>query len=169
VTIPVNPHEEPGMSPMEFIRLQEELQKRNTELAAVNAALRETEGQLERHVEERTRELSTLLRVSHNITTTLELEPLLGLILDQLREVVEYQLASISILENEDELLLLAARGVGMPQPGTRFPLSEHINTCICAGSERRYAAGATHEGESCRAGFERTRLMDERTACVPR
>lgn len=129
MTIPVNPHEEPGMSPMEFIRLQEELQKRNAELAAVNAALRETEGQLERRVEERTRELSTLLRVSHNITTTLELEPLLGLILDQLREVVEYQLASISILENEDELLLLAARGVGMPQPGTRFPLSEHANT----------------------------------------
>jgi signal transduction histidine kinase len=127
--ISVNPHEEPGMSPMEFIRLQEELQKRNAELAALNAALRESEGRLEQRVEERMRELSTLLRVSHNITTTLELEPLLGLILDQLKEVVDYQLASISILENENELLLLAARGHGMPQPDTRFPLHEHSNT----------------------------------------
>lgn len=114
------------MSPMEFVRLQEELQKRNAELAAANAALRETEQQLERRVEERTRELSTLLRVSHNIATTLELESLLGLILDQLREVVEYHLASVSILENEDELLILAVRGEGMPQPGTRLPLGEH-------------------------------------------
>lgn len=129
MTLPANPHQEPGMSPMEFVRLQEELKERNEELAAANAALRETEDQLERRVEERTRELSTLLRVSHNITTTLELEPLLGLILDQLRNVVEYRLASVSILENEDELLLLAARGDGMPPPGTRFPLSEHSNT----------------------------------------
>jgi signal transduction histidine kinase len=117
------------MSPMEFIRLQEELQKRNAELAALNAALRESEGRLEQRVEERTRELATLLRVSHNITTTLELELLLGLILDQLKEVLDYQLASISILENENELLLLAARGDGMPQPDTRFPLHEHSNT----------------------------------------
>lgn len=126
---PISPHEEPGLSPLEFARLREELQKTNAELAAANAALRKTEHELERRVEERTRELSTLLRVSHNITTTLELEPLLGLILDQLKEVVEYQLASVSILEKQDELLLLAARGEGMPPPGTRFPLSEHTNT----------------------------------------
>ncbi len=114
------------MLPMEFSRLQEELQKRNAELAEVNDALRESEQRLEQRVGERTREISTLLRVSHNITTTLELEPLLGLILDQLREVVEYHLASVSILENEDELLILAVRGEGMPPPGTRLPLGEH-------------------------------------------
>lgn len=113
------------MLPMEFTRLQEELQKRNAELAAVNAALRDSEQRLEQRVAERTRELSTLLRVSNNITTTLELEPLLGLILDQLKEVVEYSLASVSIIENDDELLLLAVRGDGMPVPGTRFPLGE--------------------------------------------
>jgi signal transduction histidine kinase len=113
---------------LEFARLREELQKTNAELAAANAALRETEQELERRVQERTRELSTLLRVSHNITTTLELEPLLGLILDQLREVVEYQLASISIVD-EDDLLILAVRGEGMPQPGSRISLREHVNT----------------------------------------
>ena len=116
------------MSPIEFARLQEELQKRNAELAEVNAALRESEHRLEQRVEERTRELSTLLRVSHNITTTLELEPLLGLMLDELKEVVEYRLASVTFLE-EDELVILAVRGEGMQPPGTRIPLSDHVNT----------------------------------------
>ena len=114
---------------MEFIRLQEELRKTNAELSSANAALRENEEKLEQRVEERTHQLTTLLRVSHNITTTLDLEPLLGLILDQLQEVVDYRLASISYLENEDELLILAVRGEGIQPPGTRIRLSEHMNT----------------------------------------
>ena len=104
------PHEEPGMSPLEFVRLQEELHKTNAELAAANTALRASEQLLEQRVAERTHELTTLLRVSHNITTTLDLESLLGLILEQLREVVEYRLASISALEGEI-LILLEQRG----------------------------------------------------------
>ena len=108
--------------------MQEELQKCNAELAEVNAALRESEHRLEQRVGKRTRELSTLLRVSHNITTTLELEPLLGLMLDELKEVVEYRLASVTFLE-EDELVILAVRGEGMQPPGTRIPLSDHVNT----------------------------------------
>ena len=123
-----NPHEEPGMSPIEFIRLREELQKTNTELAAANAALIETEQQLERRVEERTHELSTLLRVSHNITTILELESLLGLILDQLKEVVEYCLASVCSLEGE-VLVLLKQRGGTEPMVDERENLSDHPNT----------------------------------------
>jgi signal transduction histidine kinase len=128
VTFPVNPHEEPGMLPMEFARLQEELQKRNSELAALNAALRESEQRLEQRVEERTRELSTVLRVSHNLTTTLELEPLLGLILDQLREVVEYRLACVCSLE-DDVLVLLEQRGSDVPMVDERENLSDHPNT----------------------------------------
>jgi len=125
----LNPHEEPGMLPMEFSRLQEELQKTNAELAAVNEALRESEQRLEQRVAERTRELSTLLQVTHKITTTLELQPLLELILNQLKQVVDYQMASISIMATEDELILLASRGDGLSPPGTRVPLSEHANT----------------------------------------
>lgn len=128
MTLPANPHEEPGMLPLEFARLQEELQKRNAELAAVNAALRESELQLERRVEERTRELATLLRVSQNITMTLELQPLLGLILDQLREVVGYGLASISVVEG-NELVLLKQHGGDSPMINERENLSDHPNT----------------------------------------
>ncbi len=54
---------------------------------------------LEQRVEERTHELSTLLEVSHNLTSILDLSPLLGLILDQLRAVVDYTGAAILSVE----------------------------------------------------------------------
>ena len=56
---------------------------------------------LEKHVAERTHELSTLLEISHNIASTLELQPLLGLILDQLKEVVDYSQAGIWEVQGE--------------------------------------------------------------------
>ena len=55
---------------------------------------------LEQRVKERTRELSTLLEVSHTVASTLDLQPLMGLILDQLKAVVNYSSASISIIKN---------------------------------------------------------------------
>ncbi len=65
---------------------------------------------LEQRVEERTHELSTLLDVSHNVASTLELEPLLGLVLEQLKSVVDYDAASLMVLE-ESQLRLLSYRG----------------------------------------------------------
>jgi signal transduction histidine kinase len=65
---------------------------------------------LEQRVEERTRELSTLLEVSHNVASTLELRPLLGLILDQLKAVTENDGAAITIVEGED-LVIADYRG----------------------------------------------------------
>jgi PAS domain S-box-containing protein len=57
---------------------------------------------LEQRVKERTRELSTLLEVSHNVASTIELKPLLGLILDQLQEVVHYGGAAIATLQDDE-------------------------------------------------------------------
>jgi PAS domain S-box-containing protein len=57
---------------------------------------------LEKRVEERTHELSTLLEVSHDVASTIELKPLLVLVLDQLKRVVDYTGSSFSILEGED-------------------------------------------------------------------
>jgi hypothetical protein len=65
---------------------------------------------LEQRVEERTRELSTLLLVSHSVASTLELEPLLNLILEQLQDVVDYTGASVLIKEGEG-LAIRAHRG----------------------------------------------------------
>lgn len=66
---------------------------------------------LEQRVEERTRELRTLLNVLHNVTSTLELQPLLELILDQLRSVVDYTGASVMALQG-NALSVVAYRGV---------------------------------------------------------
>lgn len=88
----------------------------------------ETRLVLERHVAERTRELSALLEVSQNVTSMLELEPLLGLILDQLKLVVAYEGASLFTLDGDDLVVIASRRD--SPETsnvlvGTRFPLSE--------------------------------------------
>jgi PAS domain S-box-containing protein len=65
---------------------------------------------LEQRIAERTRELSALLQVSHKLTSTLELEPLLNLILDQLKTMVDYTGAAIMVPQG-DELAFLEYRG----------------------------------------------------------
>jgi len=72
--------------------------------------LQESERQLERRVSERTRELSNLLQVSHDVASTLELEPLLGLILDRLKSVIDYTSCAIFLLQ-EGRLVSLDYRG----------------------------------------------------------
>lgn len=79
---------------------------------------------LERLVADRTRELSTLLEVSRQVASTLRIEPLLGLILDQLKDVVDYRGGSLLKL-NGDDLVIVEYRGPN-PQEGVvglRFPL----------------------------------------------
>lgn len=104
--------------------LERRVKLRTDELARVNAALRMEivareqaeaelrlhERELEQRVAERTRELSTLLAISRNVSSTLELEQLLGIILDQLRQVVDYTGCAIYLLEN-DTLTVLDYRG----------------------------------------------------------
>lgn len=83
---------------------------------------------LEQRVEERTRELSSLLQVARKMSSTLELEPLLNLILDQLQTMVDYTGAAILVAEGDD-LVFLEYRGP-MPReevmrlriPHHRFP-----------------------------------------------
>lgn len=57
---------------------------------------------LEKRVEERTKESFALLEVARTVTSTLELEQLLGVILDQLKGVVDYSGAGIAVLEGDD-------------------------------------------------------------------
>ncbi len=76
---------------------------------------------LERRVQERTRELSTLLQVSRDVVSTLRLGPLLAQTLDRLKDVVEYEAAAIFALEGEEALTLLDYRG-----PRSRASLPRH-------------------------------------------
>lgn len=66
---------------------------------------------LEQRVAERTHELATLLEVSHSVTSMLELQPLLGIILDRFKEVVENDGAAVFLLEGEENLSLLKYQG----------------------------------------------------------
>jgi PAS domain S-box-containing protein len=76
---------------------------------------------LEQAVSDRTRELSAVLEISKKIASTLELEPLLNLILDQIQSIIPYSGAAIFTLE--DDLLNVISHMVpGLPQP--KHPLS---------------------------------------------
>jgi PAS domain S-box-containing protein len=79
---------------------------------------------LEKRVAERTRELSTLWEVSQQVGSTLEFEPLLGMILEQLKVVVDYRSGSLLKLSGED-LVIVEYRGPNPPEEvvGLRFPL----------------------------------------------
>ena len=80
---------------------------------------------LEQRVEERTRELSTLLEISHNVTSTLELKSLLGLILEHLKVVADYDGATVTIVEGE-HLVIIDYRGTERESMlGWRFPLKQ--------------------------------------------
>jgi nitrate/nitrite-specific signal transduction histidine kinase len=99
-------------------------------LAATFNAMAEQVGnlltELEDRVKARTRELSTLLDVSHNVVSTLQLEPLLGLILDQLKMVIDYDGASILTVEG-DILSIVAYRGPILQEEALqlRFPIAK--------------------------------------------
>ncbi len=94
-------------------RLLDEL-ARQAGLAAhalqLTADLQRSYEHLEQRVEERTRELSSLLEISHTVASTLQLKPLLGLILEQLKLVIDYAGSSIFTVEG-DGLVFLDHRG----------------------------------------------------------
>ena len=79
---------------------------------------------LEQRVVERTREMSMLLDVSNNMTSTLEIEKLLSLILDQLKYVADYDDAAI-VVKEESRILILNAKLTPVPdlvQTGSESP-----------------------------------------------
>ena len=75
---------------------------------------------LERRVAERTRELEALLEISHDMASTLELRPLLRLILDRLQSIVGYTGASVLVIEG-DQVNNLYRYGPGLVDDGAAF------------------------------------------------
>jgi PAS domain S-box-containing protein len=71
---------------------------------------------LEQRVDERTRELSTLLRVSRDIASNLDLERLLSAVVDRLGEVVAYHAAAIWIATPDGEMVLTGYRGPALQE-----------------------------------------------------
>ena len=79
---------------------------------------------LGQRVETRTHEQATLLEISHTLASTLELQP--GLILDQLRKIIEYTHGGLFALEGSS-LVTLAMRGTGQLEQS--LPIRIHLNT----------------------------------------
>jgi len=67
---------------------------------------------LEERVSERTRELSTLLRVSRSVGSTLDLDALLEQIVEQLHEVIDYNGSSL-VIEEDGVLRVVLSRAEG--------------------------------------------------------
>jgi signal transduction histidine kinase len=83
---------------------------------------------LEQRVAERTRELQLLLGIAHDVATTLELAPLVGLILDRVKGVVDYTGAALFLLDDDGEGLNLLRYQGPIPQHtlAWRWYLSSH-------------------------------------------
>ena len=72
---------------------------------------------LEQRVEERTRELTTLLHLSRHLTSTLQLDSVLGQFLERIRDVIVYEGASIFSLDGD----VLHGRAYRGPLPESGF------------------------------------------------
>jgi two-component system nitrate/nitrite sensor histidine kinase NarX len=82
----------------------------------------QTEKILGEKIEAQMREQATLLAISHTLASTLEFQP--GLILDQLREIIEYTHCGLFALE-DSTLVTLAMRGT--PQLEGSSPFRIHV------------------------------------------
>jgi signal transduction histidine kinase/HAMP domain-containing protein len=109
VRIPETLDNEVGRVAQSFNQMASTLQARSAELG-------EAYQLLEQRVQERTRELASLLEVSRTIGSTLELDPLLDLVLEQLHLVVDYTSATIASLE-AGQYRVHAYRGPGPAEP----------------------------------------------------
>ncbi len=78
----------------------------------------QAEQNLQQRVETRTHEQAMLLEISHTLASTLEFQP--GLILDQLREIVQYTHGGLFGLE-DSTLVTLAMRGTSQLEQSSPF------------------------------------------------
>jgi two-component system nitrate/nitrite sensor histidine kinase NarX len=116
-------------------------------------------------IQARMREQATLLAISHTLASTLEFQP--GLILDQLREIIEYTHCTLFTLE-DSTLVTLAMRG--MPQLEGSLPLRVHLQgpeTLMTLFNEHKPIRIAEVRGDHRQAQFLRALLRDESAALL--
>ena len=89
--------------------------------------LRESERHLERQVEVRTRELTALLEVSRSVTSTLDLQELMGVILDQLHGILEHSGSAVLVREGNSLVIKAARAKEGTDRElGARIPITNN-------------------------------------------
>jgi two-component system nitrate/nitrite sensor histidine kinase NarX len=114
---------------------------------------------LRQRVETRTHEQATLLEISHTLASTLELQP--GLILDQLRKIIEYTHGGLFALE-ASSLVTLAIRRTGQLEQSLpiRIPLNTP-ETLVALFNRHQPIRIADVRGEDPQAHFLRSLLDD--------
>jgi len=124
----------------------------------------QTEKTLGGQVEARMHEQATLLAISHTLASTLEFKP--GLILDQLREIIEYTHCGLFALE-DSTLVTLAMRGT--PQLEQSSPFRIHVQgpeTLAALFNGRQPIRIADIWSDNAPAQFLRT-LLDDGSAAL--
>lgn len=114
---------------------------------------------LSQRVETRTHEQATLLEISHTLASTLELQP--GLILDQVRKIIEYSHGGLFVLE-DSVLVTLAMRGTGALEQS--LPIRIQLNTpetLITLFNRHQPIRIADVSGDTLQAEFLRSILVD--------
>jgi two-component system nitrate/nitrite sensor histidine kinase NarX len=125
----------------------------------------QTEKILGEEIEARMREQATLLAISHTLASTLEFQP--ELILDQLREIIEYTHCGLFTLE-DSTLVTLAMRG--MPKLGGSLPFRVHLQgpeTLTALFNKHRPIRIADVWSDDPQAQFLRSLLSDEASALL--
>ncbi|MCM8826996.1 MAG: response regulator [Candidatus Omnitrophica bacterium] len=95
--------------------------------------LEEYSVRLEREVKEKTKELSLLLEIGREIASSLNLEEVLNTIVEQIANVLEVEICSILLFDEEKEALFIAA-AKGLPEEivkNTRIRKGERISGTI--------------------------------------
>jgi PAS domain S-box-containing protein len=90
---------------------------------AAEEALRKSHEILELRVRERTRELDTLLDMSRQVASTLEVQTLLNLVLSQLKIMIDYTGAAIFVPDG-GEMTMVASQGSLLPGQRVGHPMS---------------------------------------------
>ena len=125
----------------------------------------QTEKFLGGRVETQMREQAALLAISHTLASTLEFQP--GLILDQLREIIEYTHCGLFALD-DSSLVTLAMRGT--PQLEGAAPFRIHLLGTETPGrlfNEHRPIRIADVWSDNSEAHFLRSLLNDGETALI--
>jgi len=115
---------------------------------------------LQQRVEARTREQSTLLEISQTLASALELQP--GLILDQLRVIIDYSHAGLFKLE-DSTLVALAVRGPQLLEQAMPFQIRlQNSETLAALFNGQRASRIADVQSADPLARFLRSLLDDQ-------
>jgi signal transduction histidine kinase/PAS domain-containing protein len=106
--------------------------------------------------------LATMLRMAQNLVSTVEIKPLLGMILEQLQSVIDYDGAAVFV-QKEDYLQLVAYRGPIEQDTALalRFPLTEVGVNRMVVESRAPVVIGDVHTDETVAAAAFRQAADD--------